>query len=340
MKKILLVILGLLTAVCAFSQSDLQPAATINLIRTEAITVAQLRTRVQQTERENGITLTQSQRLQMLDVMIGERLILQAAERDRITVTDNEINAQLRESLAEQLGRQPTDAEFSQAMTGNNLHIPANYEDLRRTAVMQRYISTAKSALLNSVTPPTEAEINEFFSVSRNNFIRVDYVNISSLIIPYDADAVSRARARTTADTLHREINNNLNAFDEKFYATNPSLNYRSDEGWIPRNQEAASRFGQEFMNIIFSLRQGAVSPVVETPIGFLIVKVTGNLPFKALELSDAIQPGVNMTVREYIFQGLYTQKYQDAFQRGANELIVELRGRAQVQTFENNIRW
>ncbi|MCL2808992.1 MAG: peptidylprolyl isomerase [Treponema sp.] len=349
MKRLIFVFLLLLTAVFVYSQSDLQPAATVNLTRTEAITVRQLRTEVTRMERSANRVLTHEERLQVLDVMINERLVLQAAERDRVIVTDNEINQQLqqyRNAMAQQLNRQPTDAEFAQAIERETgLDLNAFREQLRRQGIAQKYLVSQKGEILNTMRMPTEEEIQAEFSLLRGNLVRPETVRFSMIMIPYGPDAASRQRARTLADNLVREINNDPAKFDEvASRSVAPNSGYQAgDAGYLPRNQQARQIVGQPFMDAAFSLRQGQVSRLIEGQQGFQIIKITESYAVRNLELNDIIQLGNRVTVREYIGQAMLEQRQQAIITRASQELVTELRGPANRRTFtifENNIRW
>ena len=196
MKQIIFVILGLLIAIPAFSQADLQPAATVNLIRTEPITVRQLRIEVERMERATSRTLTQAERLQILDVMINERLVLQAAERDRITVSENELNQQiqqLRAGLAQQLGRQPTDAEFAQAvMNESGMDVPTFRDNLRKQMIMQKYLSHKKGDVLASLRVPTEAEILAEYNLAKSIY-NLSNIDAKVLGLGVDTNTIGNA---------------------------------------------------------------------------------------------------------------------------------------------------
>ncbi|MCL2719838.1 MAG: peptidylprolyl isomerase [Treponema sp.] len=350
MKRFIFAILALFTAVCVYSQADLQPAATVNLIRTEAITVRQLRTEVTRMEQSAGRVLTQAERLQVLDVMINERLILQAAERDRIIVTDNEINQQLTQlrtafsqQFTQQFGRQPTDAEFADAiLRETGLTLEAYREQVRRTGIAQKYLFHKKGDLLNTLRPPTEEEILAEYNLSRTSLIRPETIRFTLIQIPYGPDAASRQRARTLADNLVREINNDATKFDEvAARSVAPNSGYQAgDAGYLPRTQDVRNAVGQVFMDAAFGLRQGQVSRLIEGPLGFQIIKVTENYAQRNLELNDIIQLGTRITVREYIGQAMLNHRQQLIVARATQELIAELRSSRTFTIFENNIRW
>jgi parvulin-like peptidyl-prolyl isomerase len=346
MKQIIFVFLGLLITICGFSQSDLQPAATVNLIRTEPITVRQLRTEVERMERSANRTLTREERRQVLDVIINERLVLQAAERDRILITENEVNQQMqqfRASMAQQLGRQPTEAEFAQAvMNESGLDVNAFRENLRKQMVVQKYLMTRKGDLINSIRRPTEEEILAEYNLLRGDLVRPETVRFSMIQVPYGADAASRTRARELANRLFQEIGSNPSKFDEvAARSVAPNSGYQAgDAGFLPRNQEARSVVGPELMNTAFSLQQGQVSRVIEGIQGFQIIKITENYAVRNLEMDDILQLGTRITVREYIGQMMLNQRQQAIFAQASQELVTELRAGRSFQVIENNLNW
>jgi parvulin-like peptidyl-prolyl isomerase len=340
------IFLSLTLAVFAFSQADLQPAATVNIIRNEPITVRQLRSECERMEKSTGKTLTQAQRLEVLDVMINERLALQAAEKDKISVSEGELNQQiqqLRNVLAQQLGRQPTDAEFNQAVRNESgLELPAFREQLRRQLVVQRYLMSKKEKLITSIKAPTEAEIRDQYNLAKAQFVRPETVRFSMIQVPYGPDAASRTKAKELADRLVKEIGTNPSKFDEvsaRSQAPNSGF-MAGDGGFLPRNHEAQSVVGQEFISVAFSLKQGEVSKLIEGRPGFQIIKVTENYAMKNLELDDIMQLGTRITVKDYIGNALLQERQQSILAQASQELVSELRTGKSFQIFEKNLNW
>jgi parvulin-like peptidyl-prolyl isomerase len=364
MKRFLILfLLSFLSGMTAFAQINLQQVAVVNLTRSEAITVRQLRMELERlawqqlvpnlgrpptTEEINRMTqnIPISERRQVLDVMINQRLALQAAERDRVTVTDNELNqmmAMLRNDYAQGLGRQPTEEEFAAAIrneTGQDL--PAFRDSLRRNTIAERYLVSQKQEMFNNIREPTEAEIVNFYNLSRARFVRDETIRFSMILVPYGPDAASRTRARELAERLNREIGTNSARFDEAVLrGQSPNSGYQAgDFGYIPRNMGAQQMMGTDFMNIAFSLNQGEVSRIIEGPQGFKIIKVTETLPQRNLELDDIFQPGTRITVRQFIAGNMLQQRQQETIARAMQELITELRAAGSVQVMENNLNW
>jgi len=345
-RTLFLLILASLVAAAGFSQADLQPAATVNLTKSEPITVKQLRTEVERMEKTAGRALTQNERAQVLDVIINERLVIQAAERDKVTVTENEVNQQiqqLRGGMAQQIGRQPTEAEFAQAVRNESgMELAAFREQLRRQLIIQKYLMTKKENLINSIRAPTEEEVRAQYNLLRAQFVRPETVRFSMIQVSYGPDAASRTKAKTLADSLIKEIGSNPSKFDEVAARSQaPNSGFQAgDAGFMPRNMEAQSVVGQEFINIAFNLKQGEVSRLIEGAVGYQIIKVTENYAMKNLELDDIFQLGTRSTVKDYIRQVLLAERQQAIIAQASQELISELRTGKTFQIFEKNLTW
>jgi len=342
-RTILITIFCFLAAVSGFAQADLQPAATVNLIRTEAITVRQLRAEVERMQTANGRALTQAERLQVLDLMINERLVSQAAERDRIIVSDNEVTQALKNILAQQIGRQPTDSEYAQAVRESGMTEQELKEQTRKQLIAEKLLQAKKGDMISSIRVPTETEITTEYNIRRSQLIRPITVRFSMIQVPYGPDTASRTRARELANRLVQEIGSNPSRFDEVMArSAAPDSGYQAgDAGYLPFNAEAREAVGQNFMDIAFRLSQGQVSGLIEGIQGFQIIKVTENYSQKNLELYDIIQLGTNITVRDYIGQFLLNQRQQAVITQASNELLTELRaGGRSFQIFENNLNW
>ncbi len=346
-RNLLLTLLVFVVTVLVSAQTDLQPVALVKLTKTEPITVKQLKAEVQKIESQTGKTLTVDERKQVLDIMINERLALQAAERDKVSVTDAEINQQLqqaRSAMAQNMGRQPTDTEFENAIkqqTGMDL---ASYkEHMKRLSTVQKYLMTKKQDIIQSVQKPTEAEIKNFYDLNKAKLVRPDTVRFSMIFIPYGNDATAKAKAKELAEKLVKDIGTNPSKFDEAVLRgqSNTAGYQAGDGGYLPKTAEAQNIVGKEFITIAFSLKQGEVSRLIENVKGYQIIKITETYSQKTLELDDIYQLGSKVTVHDYIGNYLYQQTQQAAFDRASKELVDELRaGGKSFQIFDKLIAY
>jgi parvulin-like peptidyl-prolyl isomerase len=347
MKRFFLTVtLCALGGMAVFAQSDLQPAAIVNLTKREPITVKQFRVEVEQMEKNSGRPLNAEERRQVLDVMINERLAIQAAERDKITISETEINQQvqqLRAGMVQAIGRQPTDAEFATAVRNETgLEVPAFREQLRKQLIVQKYLLSKKQGLFDSIKVPTEEEIANAFNLARSRFVRPETVRFSMIQINYGADAASKTKAKELADRLFREIGSSPAKFDEVVLrGQSPNSGYQAgDGGFLPRNPEAQQIVGAEFINIAFTLKQGEVSKLIEGPRGYQIIKITETYEMRNLELSDIFQLGTRITVRDYIGNSMLQERQQAVLAQASQELVTELRAGETFQVFERNLTW
>jgi parvulin-like peptidyl-prolyl isomerase len=336
----------LLAVVWGFAQADLQPAAIVNLTRSEPITVKQLRTEVERMEKSTGRTLTQQQRRDVLDALINEKLAIQAAEKDKITVSENEVNQQVNQvktQMAQALGRQPTDAEFAEEIKRQTgLDMQTFRDQARRQLTTQKYLMSKKQSFFENIKIPSEAEILDAYNLYRTQFVRPDTVRFSMIQVIYGSDAASKTKAKELADRLIREIGSSPSKFDEVVLrGQSPSSGYQAgDGGYLPRNPEAAQVVGQEFINTAFNMKQGEVSKVIEGLRGYQIIKITETYAMKNLELDDIFQLGTRMTIRDYIGNTLLQERQMEAYQKATLELVTELRAGKTFQVFERNLSW
>jgi len=337
---------SLFTAVWSFAQADLQPAAIVNLTRSEPITVKQFRTEVERMEKTARRSLNAQERRDVLDSMINERLAIQAAEKDKITVSESEVTQQinqLKSQMVQALGRQPTDAEFAAAIKSETgLEMPAFREQARRQLITQKYLMSKKQSIFENIKPPTDADITNAYNLTKSQFVRPDTVRFSMIQVEYGSDAASKTKAKNLADSLIREIGSNASKFDEVVLrGQSPNSGYQAgDAGYLPRNMEAAQIVGQDFITTAFNLKQGEVSKLMEGLRGYQIIKVTETYAQKNLELDDIFQLGTRMTVRNYIGNSLLQERQMEALKKATEELVAELRAGKTFQIFERNLTW
>jgi parvulin-like peptidyl-prolyl isomerase len=347
MKRIVfLAVFVVFCALAVFAQSDLQPAAIVNLTKSEPITVKQFRTELEKMEKAAGRVLNAEERRQVLDVMINERLAIQAAERDKITVSENEVTqqiGQLRTQMVQAIGRQPTEAEFNQALKNETgLEMPAFREQVRRQLLVQKYLMSKKQNIFENIKVPAEDEILNTYNLAKSQFVRPDTVRFSMIQIAYGADAASKAKAKELADKLNREIAANPSKFDEVVLRGQaPNSGYQAgDGGFLPRNIQAQQVVGQEFINTAFGLKQGEVSKMMEGRAGYQIIKVTETYTMKNLEPDDIFRLGTRVTVRDYISNAMLEERQQAMLAQATQELVAELRAGKTFQVFEKNLVW
>lgn len=332
----------------AYASVDAQPAATIYLTQNVVITTEDLNTVVESyrdlVRSQGGISPTVNP-LDFLREMILSELVRQGAVRDGVSVSSDQVDQMVwswrKNQVEPLLGYALTDREFNEFVTvfyGGLETLRANFEF---QALLNAYVEKVRPDLLSMVDPVTDEEIDAFYRQNQRQFVNTENVKLSHIFIPYAKGEASDARNTLNRDMMERlvhDIRTGALTFEEAV------LEYSEDDsskdaggaiGWLSMdNMTARNRAGESFFNAAFNVPVGSVSDVVNSNIGYHILKVHAHEDFKLLALDDPISPEASTTVREYISGYLLEWKVNQAFQRTAQAIIQELRDQATIKIF------
>ena len=96
----------------ALAESDLQPLAIVKLNKSETVTVKQVKARVLPYEKQLGRKLTVAERKEVLDTIIKEKLMIQAAQKDGISIPDSAVDQYFIQGMSQQLGVNVSEKEL------------------------------------------------------------------------------------------------------------------------------------------------------------------------------------------------------------------------------------
>ena len=350
----------LLFSAFTFGQIDLQPVAIVRLSKTEQITVKQFKeyiswltiTKAMSTNNPNAV-LTDSERRQALEELGHQFLACQAAEQEKITVTDKEINQYFDQSiknfsdgLAQIMGRTPSAAEIDAELQKRTGMTRASYKELmRRTLLTENYLKEKKRGLFEAVKQPTEAEILAIYnevkgkSIFENGFSRPDTAKVRILYVPF-RNAGEKSAAQNKANDLAKQIGNDPGRFDEAARDfVKPNSGYVSGDAFVYKDERIRQAMGASFVDTVFSLKQGDVSKVVERPDGFCIIKVMETYRAKTLALDDVynLEDPRFATVRQTIAAADLQRRFMITLQKASEELVAELKKKGSVQIMNDN---
>jgi len=322
--------------------SDFLIVANVRLFGNDEINIKQLRAEIERMEKSLKRKSNGNERRNVLDIMINERLVLQAAKRDKFTIPDNEVQwyiDQLKNVLAQQLGRKPSDAEFTQAIKDEtNMELAQFTEYVRNSNIVKGYVVSKKS--YDFVIEPTDSDILSYYNANKTQFTRQETVHISIIQVPYGSSTTEKTKAKELADSLKSEIGSNASKFDDvaKRAQTANSGFKAGDAGYLQRDAQNITIVGQTFFDTAFSLKQGEVSKVIEGINGYQIIKITEKYPSYIYELGDTI-PGKYITLKDYIKNNLLQERKNEAHARATKELVDELRKGNPFSIDEKNLQ-
>lgn len=322
-----------------FAQSDLQPIANIKLQKTEPITLKQLKLRVDAYQKELGRVMTLDERKKVLDVIINERLVVQAAEKDGIKIPDSEVNQSFAQIISQQIGKNMTEIEFAQIvkeksgmsldeyMRTNSGMTVADYKNvLRSQLIAQRYVLSKKQAEIQNAPAPSDGDIRAYYDLNKQNFVQPDIAKLFLVVVQKgDSPAAAEAKLRELQKQLKEKPDS---AAEVKIRSQAPNAGYNSTNMFIHKNASAAKQLGigMDALLKIFSMQVGDVSDVTETAEDFQCFVVQEKYPAKILELSDVAKPGTTVTVYEYIRGNMISQSQNRAVNEALAQIINELK--------------
>ncbi len=342
-RSITTLIIGLLAVGALSAQVLDKPVAIVRLTETVNIGQRELRNQVEMLQEQLGRELSEEDRREVLEAQIGEILIDQAAARQDIRVTQEEINQAIR-AQRQSLGQPVSDAQFRgfiQEQLG--LSWDEYVEQITQRLIQEKYVVENRRDLIQNVDPPTESEIRAFYDENATQFTNPAMVRFNQLFIETRNKSDSQVdAARQKAQDLRGQLRSGQASFQELMNDSLDDASYTGgDFGFLLRNdQQARNLLGRRFVESVFSLEEGDISAVIESNIGFHIVQITNRRSPRVLGLNDPVLPGQNVTVRNQIENYLRNQQQQRNFQQAVEEVIDDLRDEAEVELFEQNLQW
>ena len=220
----------------------------------------------------------------VIQEMVDEEVIVQHALRDT-SVHVSELDVQNAADAQVKRVRQQfkTDAEFAQALKSGGFGTPEEYkrwmtDRSRRNALQEKLFAKLRQAGKVVPVPVSEQDVNEAFEKSKDNLPkRPPTVTFRQIVVSAQASEKAKAAAKAKADSILLEIRK---GGDFEQIAKRESMDPGSKElggdlGWNRRGAMVP-----EFERWMFALAPGQLSPVIETPFGYHIIRV------------DRVQPG------------------------------------------------
>lgn len=340
MKRTIFGILAMLSiAGTVFAQTDLQPVASVSLNRSEPITLKQVKVRVEAMQMMYGRQLTVDQRKQVLDEMIDERLVAQAAEKAGLKVGDAEVSQSFTQMLSQLVGQKVTEAEFTQLLKDSkNMSLDefmrtqtgmsvADYKSMLKTQLLaQRYVLSRKQAEIQNIPGPTDADIRKYYDLYKKNFLQQDMVKIFLVLVPKDGTG---AAAKDKADDLRSQLKAKpAGTAEMRIRAQADNSGFNAGEMYLNKETSTAQQLGLTMDSLlkIFAMDVNQVSDVSETDQDYRFFVLQEKYPMKVLELSDVVKPGTTVTVYEYIKSNMTGQAQNKAFGTALEQIVNELR--------------
>jgi peptidyl-prolyl cis-trans isomerase SurA len=287
----------------------------VAVVNNDAITLAELQESVlmfrQENRQQTSVTDEELGR-QFLGRLIDNRLQLQEADRDKITVDEVELNEEIGERM-KRFGSKTLE-EFETLIKGQGLTVDAVKKRLRDSLRVTKVIRR-RVALRVSVTDP---EINQYIEENRGKLdTGLSYHARHILLVPpADTDADWEA-TRIRADMIRSQVADGAD-FGElaKQNSRDASAKDGGDLGPLRRGE-----LSKEIEEQILALRSGEVSRPYRSQLGYHVFR---------LESKETLDGEALQRVRQQVREILYRQKYDARMEAWLKEIkqraIIEVR--------------
>lgn len=213
---------------------------------------------------------------QVLGELIDEEILVQKAKEMKLEVTESDITSAADRQIKQVRSQFSTDEDFRNELRKAGLGTPDEYrKSLIDQYRRQQYQQKAFAELKKKAKPVnvSDEDITAAFERSKADLQkRPATVTFRQIVVAPHASQAAKAKAKAKADSLLAEIRKGGD-FEQiaKRESMDPGTRQLGgDLGWNRRGGGLVP----EFEAVMFALRPGEVSPVIETAFGYHIIRV------------------------------------------------------------------
>jgi len=337
----LVIAVSLTASVDVFAQVIDRTVAVIRLTETVSISARGFQSAVERYEGQLGRQLTSSQRRTVLETMINEELLLQAARRAGIRVSEAEVDVEL--SLERgRLGPHVSEEQFRLMIEEQfGMSFTSYRKQVREEMTRSRYVQRIGLERFEGLPEPSEEEISAVYSENVEQFVNPEMARLEHVYVDLaELAGAQETERRDRLAALEGRIRRGRLTFDEAMELAEEEHWLESgDLGYLPKSDPLVrAQLGAEFVDAVSRLDVDEVSTVLESNVGVHIVRVSDRLEPRLLGLNDPIFPGESVTVRENIAAYIMNLRAQEYFQREVDRTIAELREEAEITVYEDRL--
>ena len=238
----------------------------------------------------------------IVENLINRELLYQLSQKKAIVIDDAQVNEQL-DLLKKQY---PDEQAYKDGLAEDHLSEDALKSQIRMTLAVQQVVEKDFGGNLDV----SEGEVRAFYDGNSQYFKEPEAIRASEILIKVDpkADAAKKEDARKKLVEIQKRLQKGEDfAILAKDFSQSASADQGGDLGLLPRG-----RMPKAFDDAAFSLKPGEVSNVVETEVGFHLIKVHEKRPEKTVPFKE---------VEERIRQHLTNQKLKQRVDEYLNEV-------------------
>jgi peptidyl-prolyl cis-trans isomerase C len=251
----------------------------------------------------------QQARKELLQQLIDGELVLEQAERQKLTVTPQAVDEQVKSIRA----RFPSDEAFKQALSASGLTAESLKTNIKRGMLRQQILN--KEVLEKVSVSPKELET--FFNEHKDTYVQEEAVHARHILIKAAADASPeddrKAKERANVVLAKAKKGEDFSKLAAQ-YSEDSTKDNGGDLGYFGRG-----RMVKPFEEAAFALKAGQISdPAVRSQFGYHIIKVEARREAKRLSFAEA---------KEWVEKDLTREKARVRY----GEYVAGLRQKAKI---------
>ncbi len=236
----------------------------------------------------------------ILDAMIEQRLIMQAARSRGAIATDKQIDVQIQEIK----GNFPSEQSFKDALSQRGLTMASLRDRLRTNLTVRNLLPLVTTIVI------TDGEVEAYYRDHQKEFERPEQIHARHILLQSEVEAkfvLAKLQRGERFDALARQ------------YSQDPgSKEQGGDLGFLSRGTTVP-----EFEQAAFTLRPGQTSGIVKSQFGYHIIQT--------IEYKAGLPAQLNDAVRKQIRTQLLAKQQETAF----GDWLKQLKVQAKIKRFD-----
>ncbi|MFH1072327.1 MAG: peptidylprolyl isomerase [Nanoarchaeota archaeon] len=242
-------------------------------------------------------------KIDLLNQIIEEKLLLQEVAKNKISVTDDEVTTALDNLLVK---NKITRDQLEESLQLQGTTLQEFMEVFKKRLLISKYFN---ETILKQVRV-AEQDSQDYYDMNKDLFVQPEQVNASHILLNTSAEA----------DKIYADVKNGAD-FEEQArkYSIDPSAQYNGGNlGFFSKGMMV-----KEFEDAAFALKVGEISKPVKSQFGWHIIKVYDKKESQTIQYEE---------VKDDILNALEMQKAQDAF----DLFLKQLKARSTITVYFN----
>ena len=271
---------------------------TVAVVGNSVILLSQVESEAQMMQ-FNGYISDRNLRCEVLENMMISKLFYTQAQLDSLTVNTDMVNAQLEERMANILSKLGGEAEVEKYFGKSITKLQQEWYDV----FMEQSLAQEKQReVAGSIVEMTPRQVKDFYNRTSSDSLPVipAQYKYSQIVMYPDVEKAKMEARERLLDFRERVLNGQKFSLLATLYSDCPSAMKGGELGMASK-----SFYWPAFSDAAMSLKEGQVSPIVETPDGFHLIELIkreGDM-FNARHI--LIKPEYSVADRDSVFKEL-----------------------------------